>query len=490
MRLFKIPSVIRAGGVACVRSVVTPFASPAIRLRCFVVLLVVTVLCGTAARAGEFRVGAAQVEITPAAGTPMAGYYSFRAVGGVLDPLYSKAIVVEQDGACVAFVALDLSGTTRPLVAAARKLIERECGLPGDRVMISATHTHTGPQLPRGSLMDDITKVDLPEGKKYVGDLPGLIAKSVADALAALAPAKASVTVGKAEGISFNRRVIGKDGKCIWQPAKIDPATQRPAGPVDPDLGLLVFEPAQGGRPPLAAYLNFAMHPTSVGGGVRISADYPGVFARLLRERHGAGMVALFANGCCGNINHTDYLSGKPRRTTEQLGAALADAATQSWSSLRAVNTFAPRVRTANLTLPRRTVSEEEQAKAKDVAARMFTEKLGTVPMAEAVCVLETVAKRDVPLEAEVQVIAFSEDFAVVSLPGEIFVELGLAIKAASPFKHTFIAELANGSVGYIPNREAYPQGNYEVVSSRAAAGAGELLVETALRLLREVAKP
>jgi hypothetical protein len=116
----------------------------------------------------------------------------------------------------------------------------------------------------------------------------------------------------------------------------------------------------------------------------------------------------------------------------------------------------------------------------------MFTEKLGTVPMAEAVCILETVAKKGVPLTVEVQVIAFSDDVAILSLPGEIFVELGLAIKKASPFRHTFIAELANGSMGYVPDREAYPQGNYEVVSARGEAGSGERLVEVALRLLHE----
>jgi hypothetical protein len=442
------------------------------------------------AHAGDLQVGAAQVEITPPNGTPMAGYYSFRAVGGVLDPIFVKTIVIEQDGSRAALIALDLSGTTRPLVAAARKLIEEQCGLPGDRVMISATHTHTGPQLPRGSLMDEITKADSPPGLQYVNTLPGLIAKSVSEAIAKLAPAKASATIGKAEGISFNRRVIGKDGKCIWQPKKIDPATERPAGPVDPDLGLLVFHPIGSSQSPIAAYANFAMHPTSVGGGLRISADYPGVLTRLLRERHGPDMIALFANGCCGNINHTDYLSGNPQRNTLQLGTALADVATRSWPALQPLKTFAPRVRSATVTLDRRTFTEAEVAKARDVANRMFTEKLGTVPMAEAVCILETIAKKDTPLLAEVQVIALSDDVAIVSLPGEIFVELGLAIKARSPFKHTFIAELANGSIGYIPNRDAYPQGNYEVVSSRAAAGSGEKLAETALALLRELRKP
>lgn len=460
--------------------------------RIFLVLAVVLVAAATAVpllrflSPGEFKVGAAQVDITPPDGTPMAGYYRFRAVGGVLDPIYAKTIVVEQKGKRAAFVVLDLAGTTRPIVAAARKLIEQQCGLPGDRVMISATHTHTGPQLPRGSMMDDITKATSPAGMSYVNALPGLIARSVTEASAKLAPAKASATVGKAEGISFNRRVIGKDGQCIWQPAKIDPATERPAGPVDPDLGLLVFDPIAG-QSPIASYVNFAMHPTSVGGGLKISADYPGVLARLLRERKGADMIAVFANGCCGNINHRDYLSGGPQRNTLQLGTALADVATESWPNLRAVKTFAPRARVATVTLQRRSFSEEEIATAKDIANRIFTEKLGTVPMAEAVCILETSAKQNVPLEAEVQVIAFSDEIAIVALPGEIFVELGLAIKAASPFKHTFIAELANGSIGYVPNREAYPQGNYEVVSARGEVGSGEKLVETALGLLKEL---
>jgi len=74
-------------------------------------------------------------------------------------------------------------------------------------------------------------------------------------------------------------------------------------------------------------------------------------------------------------------------------------------------------------------------------------------------------------------------------LPGEIFVELGLAVKQNSPFKHTIIAELANGSIGYVPSKRAYKQGNYEVVSARCAEGSGELLVEAALRLLRELSE-
>ena len=414
------------------------------------------------------QVGAAVVDITPPNGTPMAGYYSFRAVEGVLDPIFAKAIVVEQDATQVAIVVVDLAVTNRSIVTEARKRIQVQCGILPERVMISATHTHSGPQLPRGSLMDELTRVNSPAGVAYIKSLPDLIAKSVLQAQARLAPAQASVAIGQAEGISFNRRVLRKgSNEVIWQPKKINPAIETPAGPVDTELGLLVFHSAKNTEVPLAALLNFAMHPTSVGSGEKISADYPGVLTRLISERHGADMIGVFANGCCGNINHSNYVKGT-RPTTKELGMALADAADAAWSQRQPLTTFAPRTRSAMVTLPRRQFTPAEIDKAKNIASRMLTEKLGTVPMAEAVCVLETMEKQDVPLEVEVQAIAISEDLAIVALPGEIFVELGLAIKADSPFKNTFIAELANGSMGYVPHREAYAQGNYEVVSARA----------------------
>ena len=335
--------------------------------------------------------------------------------------------------------------------------------------------------------MDDITQANSPPGMEYVNALPTLIAKSVSEAKSKLAPAKPSAAMGRAEGISFNRRVLRAGSeKAIWQPAKLDPATDRPAGPVDPDVGVLVFHSTNAEAKPIATYLNFAMHPTSVGSGLKVSADYPGVFTKLVSERHGREMIAVFANGCCGNINHTDYVTGK-RRSTQELGTGLADAATAAWPDLKPLTTFVPRVRSEQVTLQRRTYSDAEITKAKDIAGRMMTENLGTVPMAEAVSILETVGKQNTPLVVEVQTIAFSEELAIVSLPGEIFVELGLAIKKASPFKHTLIAELANGSMGYVPNREAYPQGNYEVVSARGEVGSGEKLVEVALKLLGEV---
>src|SRR3954447_6814515 len=108
-------------------------------------LPILLLLVALPVRAGELRVGAAAVVITPPPGTPMAGYYSARAAEGVHDDLHAKAIVLERDGQKAALVALDLISTTRDLVEEARHAIEATTGLRGDTVMISATHAHTGP---------------------------------------------------------------------------------------------------------------------------------------------------------------------------------------------------------------------------------------------------------------------------------------------------------------------------------------------------------
>ncbi len=126
-------------------------------------------------------------------------------------------------------------------------------------------------------------------------------------------------------------------------------------------------------------------------------------------------------------------------------------------------------------------------AKAKEVYARINDPKTTFPEQVNAFKVLDIVNRKVKPLEVEVQVITLGKDIAFVSLPGEVFVELGQSIKQASPFKYTMIVELANGSIGYIPNKSAYPESNYEVWSARCAAGSGEMLVSVATKLLSEM---
>jgi neutral ceramidase len=101
--------------------------------------------------------------------------------------------------------------------------------------------------------------------------LPGKIAESVRLAAAKLTPARASFGRGHEDGVSFNRRFFLKDGTVGWNPGKLNPKIVRPAGPIDPDLPVVLFESERG--EPLATYVNFAMHQDTVGG-LEASADY------------------------------------------------------------------------------------------------------------------------------------------------------------------------------------------------------------------------
>ena len=440
-----------------------------------------------AARAGELRVGAAAVDITPPEGTPLAGYYAPRGSKTVLDPLASKALVLDLDGTRVALVVCDLISLPRRTVVEARELVENQTGLPGSHVMISATHTHTGPVVARDSALDELTGANGDLGRRYTEALPGLIARSVALAEKNLAPGQAAAALGREEGLSFNRRFVMRDGTVSWNPRKLDPDVVRPAGPIDPDVGVVSFETPRAG--PIATYVNFAMHPDTTGG-EGISADYPGVLSRLLADCKGAGMLTVFANGCCGNLNHRDIRWADAQHgphEARRIGTVLAGDVCRTYPLLRTVKADGLRVRSALVKLPLAPQTAGDVDRAKEVVKRAQDPKVPFLEKVKAYRVLDVAARDGKPLEVEVQVIALGDRVAWVSLPGEIFVELGLAIKKASPFPYTLLAELANGSVGYVPDRAAYEQGNYEVVSARCAAGSGELLVETASRLLGEL---
>jgi neutral ceramidase len=325
------------------------------------------------AEGNEFRAGAASVVITPPPGTPMAGYYRLRTADGVLDDLHAKALVVEQDGAKAAFVTLDLITVTRKVAVAARELIAAQTGIAPERVMISATHSHTGPVLARDSEIDSVTGGDISVVQNYSEALPALITRSVAEANASLAAARASAAVGREESISFNRRFWLTDGTVGWNPPKLSPTIVAPAGPIDPEVGVLFLEKTGTPSLPLASYVNFALHPDVVGG-TRISADYPGSLARQLASVHGPEMVTLFANGCCGNLNHRNVWWANPqsgKREAERIGTVLAGAVLKTWPNLQPVATFAPRARSAMVSLPLPQFTDEDRRLARETMRRM-----------------------------------------------------------------------------------------------------------------------
>lgn len=440
-----------------------------------------------AAWAGPLEVGRASVVITPGPGTPMAGYYAIRLATGTHDDLNAKAIVLSKDGRKAAMVACDLVAIPPHVVEEAREIASKATGIPRESIMISATHSHTGPIITGRGARDAQYGGDHPAVKKFMAALPGQIAESIRLANANVGPARASVGVGRDASVAFNRRFHMTDGSTGWNPGKLNPNILRPAGPVDPDIAVALFESAEG--KPLATYVNYALHLDTVGG-TEWSADYPYTLSQILGGVKGNGMLTMFTIGCAGNINHIDTSTKRPQKGHEEaarIGTVLAGEVLKTLTRLTPVDDGALKTRSERIQLKPATVTAAEVDRAKTIAAKVGTPDnpkfLDTV---FAFKTLDAEARKGQAYDTDIQVIALGKQVAWVSLPGEVFVELGMAIKQASPFPNTIVVELAHGPTTYIPNRAAFPQGNYEVVSSRCEVGSGEHLVETAVKLLKE----
>jgi neutral ceramidase len=390
-----------------------------------------------------------------------------------------------------AIVVCDLISMPKWIVLEARQIIEAQTGIPGTSVIIAATHTHTAPVLFRELSRDETDGGAAPESKEYSRSLPKLIAQAVATANEKRQAVRISVAKEHEDRLAKNRRFWMRDGSVGWNPGKLNPQIVRPAGPIDPEVGVFYAETATAKPAPLLTFVNYAMHPDTTGG-TRISADYPGALARALALYKGPDMLTLFGNGTCGNINHTDvHWAGAQSSPQEaiRLGGILAGTVFKAYSRLQRLTNAGPlRVRSeiVKLPLPPFTPQQLEQARV-DVRTAKDNSRDGFMKLVRAHRVLDTAAREGKPQEVEMQVIALGRDAAWVAWPGEIFVELGLSVKAGSPFAHTYNVELANGAIGYIPNKPAYPEGNYEVESARVAEGSGEMLVTSALRMLAEL---
>ena len=304
-----------------------------------------------------------------------------------------------------------------------------------------------------------------------------MIAEAVRKAEGKLRPARVSAVHGHEPSICFNRRFHMTDGTVGWNPGKLNPKILKPAGPIDPDVAVVYFESDDKESVPLATYVNYSVHLDNVGG-TKFSADLPATVSDLLGRFKGPDMVTLYTAGCCGDVNHIDVNWAAPQgghANAARMGVILAGEILRAWPRLKADPPGGLRVRTARVRLPLPEITDEDIASARAVVARL-EDKARPVPFLEQVQafkVLDVEAREGEPNEVEVQVIALGDRYAWVSLPGEVFVELGLAIKQDSPFEHTIVAELANGIIGYIPSRRAYAQGNYEVVERPVRRGFG-----------------
>jgi len=439
-------------------------------------------------RNAEMKAGVAVVDITPPVPYRMSGYFSERLSTGVHDPLKAKAIVFRQGDCRAALVFCDIIGISPDVCRRTRRLAEEKTGIPAANIAIVATHSHTGP-LYFGALREHfhrkaIAKDDNDPHEKvdYPAELVKKLAGAIADAQSAAVEVTLAAGVAQQKGLSFNRRFHMKSGPVRFNPGVLNPDIVRVAGPIDPDVGILLIRGAD--DRPMASLTVFALHLDTTGG-TRYSADYPYYLAEALHKEFGERFVSMFGTGTCGDINHID-VTQKKRNKPNEIGETLAATVKAEVPKLKKV-TPSLAVRREIVDAPLQKYSEEEIARAKAGMEKVASGKVPFLERVKAYKIMALQSRGGETIPIEVQAFRLGNETAIVTLPGEVFVDLGLEIKRASPFANTIVIELANDAPGYLPTRKAFTEGSYETINSRIAPGGAELMTAAAIRLLKQL---
>jgi hypothetical protein len=459
-----------------------------------------TVLAGEGKSPKVFRAGAAKSNISPPLGISMPGGMSDRKASNIHDELYARCLVLDNGEERLAIVICDAVALGKTTILRAKQLIQQHTGIPPDHVVIAATHTHEG-----GATVSVFQSDADPD---YLNWLAVRISDGVRRAVNNLRPARIGWGQGREERAVFNRRYFMKpdtmppnpwgktDDQVKMNPGSENPNVVKPAGPTDPALSILAIQDADG--EPIAVLGNYTLHYVGGEKSGDISADYFGAWADIIEREWATSStiakppaVAILTNGCSGNINNVDVRNRVkqpyPYHQMNKVARLIAD---ESLRVLREVKyqDWAPlAVRLAMVELGVRKPSE------KDVQdARGILDKAGPqLKSLSEIYARETVqmANWDEKVQAPVQALRIG-DVGIVTFPGEAFVEMGLDVKAKSPFPLTFCIDLSNDYLGYIPTVSSHEQGGYETWRARSSfleRGAAPSLVSTALDLLKQI---
>ncbi len=429
--------------------------------------------------------GAATREISPSESVYLMGYPKFeRTSSGIHDPLLASALYLSDGTTRLLFVAVDLLMLSHETVRRCRTEIQAASGIPAGNILISASHTHSGP-----------VTVDLlafrhaspapPADPAYIDFVSDQILAAAVSAWRAAVPARAAFAQALANGVGGNRHALD--------------------GPHDSQVGIFYLEESATRRP-LALSLTYAMHPTVLHEDSRlVSADFPGCARKYLQDAL-PGVHVLYHNGPCGDLSPRYHVAAQTFTEAERLGNRLGEAVHRAVDDLPQT-AFSEQVTLSAaqgwVKLPPRTFPAPEEAEKLLVQSREKYEHLQAIgaprpelrtaevdtfgaeerlhlALAQQRGEVAAIQKRYTP--SEVQVLRVDET-CFVGLPGELFVEYGLQIKHHAPYR-TFVISLANGELqGYIVTPESE---GYEAAFSLFTPQAGQVLVEEALRLIGE----
>ena len=401
-----------------------------------VALLLVLTLHPAVALSAELLAGTAKVNVTPPLGGPMYGY-SARGANvstGVHDPLYAKAIVLNDGTTKVALVTLDLGAISSQSTANIKSRVKSACGI--ENVLLAASHTHSSPRATNNFPSEDAPWISEAEEK---------IADVILEAAENLQPARIGVGWGEAKE-GHNRRMITTDGKVIMLWGNRDRIYTQP---VDYSLAVVRLETANG--KPLANLINFACHPVVLGPeNLEISADYVGVCTKTVEDALGG--QCMFLQGAAGDINPFWDKTPPSEGAFEQMEKM---GTTVGQEAIRVSKTIDQFVAAPNISMHTEIIP---------LASRRDRDRL------------------EQSVAAEINTVLIGGEIALATFPGEFFVEHGMWLKAHSKFPHTLFVGYTNDQLGYFPTIKATTEGGYgAATATRVEVGAGERLVRQAL---------
>lgn len=432
------------------------------------------------------KVGLAKQCINPPLKSVMAGFAARNGVAqSVHDDLYVRALVIDNGHTSVFLLSLEVIALSSDFVRNIRCALQENTGIPPQNILCAATHTHCGPVTVKAFFNSD-EDID----QAYGDFLKDQAIKTAAQAWHERSPAHIGIGSTKVTELGVNR--CSADGK-----------------PVDEEVGIL--EIVNEGEHIRGMLINYGCHPTVLGPNtLQITGDFPAFALNMIEQQCGKDCLALFLNGPQGNIGpgHSSAKSAigiiDPARTfsrAEAIGKILAHKVLEAIPEINLANNPVLDGKIVVVQLPPKRYPPVKQIETQlhEVKSKLEKIKNNTVKLNEKLpanleqlrlqILYKTIelyyayeSEHLSTIEVEIQAIRIGP-CAFLALPAEVFTEIGMEIKKRSPLK-TYVVALANGYIGYLPNRQAYVTGGYECVASGLAPEAADHIIERSLELL------
>jgi hypothetical protein len=436
-------------------------------------LLILACVVGTQeARAEELKAGAAAAVLTADDSMIIGGGIGPGKAHGQEGELRASAVVIHSPaGERAALIACDVLMIERDILDRAAGRIVRETGIPFDHILINATHTHHAPTT--------VTVHGYSREEPFTRQVEDRIVEAAVKAARRLAPVTCRFRLGEESSVGKNSRLLLNDGMIYWVGSRAD--ALRPTGPFDPELPVMAFRRADG--PYEAILFNHSTHTIGTQKpGVR-SPSYYGLAAQEIEKEKGG--TVLFFEGASGSTHNLDLSAVE---ATYRIKQAVTDGLE------KARDRRIERVQGIRKEIDLR-VREFDETEADRQVVVYCTKRIPDANGAQGVIdTFRAMRKVLAPRQGEirktwVQAITLG-DVAIVGVPGEFFTLLGQEIKRRSPYRYTFVFELANDYVGYVPDAVAFDHGGYQVwmgLHSFLQRGSGEIIVEEAVGLLERL---